>query len=231
MPFGRDLPIHFGSNEPDRPGNGSLDSIWSLSPPISGVATETIRDKRNSLKSIFDKSPSSTTANGPSSPEVAAKPHGYSEALRPPEAATESQRFLVVQSGELTVALEAVFVREVTRFSGLDHFDSGPLATTVRFGERKLIFSALDSLMGFQTKHPDRNTPITIVGYLHREAALMVDRISGIVDAAENKISGRDLIHPHQKGWLAIKDGGRAAIVDLDQILDRVLFETNRGNR
>ena len=151
MSPGPDNSIHSGSNNP---GNGALDSIWSPLSTASSLAADTTRKKGDSQvrESIFDKSPVST---GPARPSPSAAvleppdsgPSDSVEGSRP--SATDSRRFLIVQSGELTIALEAVFVREVTRFSGLDHFDSGPLATTVRFGERKLIFSALDSLMGF----------------------------------------------------------------------------------
>jgi len=49
-----------------------------------------------------------------------------------------------------------------------------------------------------------------------------------IADAAENQISLRDFNHPHQMGWLTRESGARAVIIDLNQILDRILFETDR---
>ncbi len=234
MSPGPGISIHSGSNNPGTPGGGALDSIWSPLSPASGVAADTTREKGESQvqESIFDKSPVSTGPNRPS-PSAAvlepsdSGPSDSGEAPRP--SATDSQRFLIVQSGGLIIALEAILVREITRFPGPGHFDSGPLSTTVHIHGRNLIFSTLDSLLERQTRQADKGMPIAVIGKQNREAALMVDRILGISDAAENQINGHNLIHPHQKGWLARKDGGRAAIIDLRQILDRILFETNRG--
>ncbi len=230
MPPGPDTSVLPGSNKPGTPGGGALDSIWSPFSTASSVAGDTIRKEGESQvqDSIFDKSPGSTGPNrSSSSSAMVLEPADFSEGPRP--SATDSRRFLFVQSGGLTIALEAMLVREVTRFPGPGHLDSGPLSTTFHIHGRDLIFSTLDSLLGLQTRQAVKGTPIAIVGEQNREAALMVDRILGISDAAGSEISGYDLIHPHQKGWLARKSGGRAAIIDLRQILDRVLFETNRG--
>ncbi len=195
---------------------------------MSGAEAQIARGirKSQSLGSIFDISPPSTTVPGHAPVPAVTEPALPAGTPRPID--TESKNFLIVQAGGLTIALEAALVREVTRFPGPEHFDSGPLSTIVHVCGRNLIFSALDSLLGLPTRHLDANTPIAIVGDQHKEAALMVDRISGIVDATRNEISGRELFHPHQIGWLARKSGGRAAIIDLRQILGRVLFETNR---
>ena len=234
MSPGPDISIHSGSDNPGTPGGGALDSIWSPPSTASRVAADTARKKGapRVRESIFDKSPVSTGPARPSPSAAVLEPPDsgpFDSAKGPRPSATDSQRFLIVQSGGLTIALEAILVREITRFPGPDHFDSGPLSTTVHIHGKNLIFSTLDSLLERQTRQADKNTPIAIVGDQTREAALMVDRILGISDAAGSRISGHDLIHPHQKGWLARKDGGRAVIIDLRQILDRILFETNRG--
>lgn len=233
-----DISMHSGSNNPGTPENGALDSIWSPPFTASSVAADTIWKKGGPQvqDSIFGKSSVSTGPDRPSSSAAVLEPSDSgpsdtgpfdtSEAPRP--SATDSHRFLIVQSGGLTIALEAILVREITRFPGPGHFDSGPLSTTVHIHGRNLIFSPLNSLLGLETTQADTGAPIAIIGDQNREAALMVDRILGISGAAERQISGRDFIHPHQKGWLARKDGGRAAIIDLRQVLDRVLFETNR---
>ncbi len=218
------------SSEPNHPGGGAIDSIWAPSPPMSDAMAQTGREGRKSLplESIFIAAPPAPAA-APGHPSVAAAAESSisADTLHPPD--TESKRLLIALSGGQTIALETLLVLEITRFPDPDHFDSGPLATTVQIDGRNLIFSALDSLLGLPTRQPDTNAPIAIVGDQHKEAALMLDQILGIVDAEENEISGHEFIYPHQKGWLARKDGGRAAIIDLGQILDRVLFETNRG--
>ncbi len=228
MSPGPDTSIHSGSNNPGTLGNGALDSIWSPLSTASSAAADTIWKKGGPRvqESIFDKSQVSAGPDRPSSSAAVLGPPDAGEAPRP--SATDSQRFLIVQSGGLTIALEAIFVREITRFPGPGHFDSGPLSTTVHIHGRNLIFSPLASLLGRETTQAGLGAPIAIIGEQNREAALMVDRILGISDATDRQIGGRDFIHPHQRGWLARKDGGRAAIIDLSQILDRVLFETNR---
>lgn len=213
-----------------RENDREMDSIWL---PLRPLRPDSRIDRKNRESpingSIFDSSSQflSKNENSSSPPPRNSFESPVSNRIQK----TESKRFLIVHAGGKTIALETALVREVTRFPGPAHFDSSPLSTVVHIRGRKIIFSTLDSLLGLPTRHPEINSPMTIVGDEYKEAALMVDQISGISDSSKDETSGREFALPHQKGWLSQKNGMRIAIIDLKEILDRVLFETDRDTR
>lgn len=217
-----------GGNKIDRKDGSAIDSIWS--PAFSTLKPNgLIQFFSKPLTSIFATPVSSKHEKG--STQLDGEKTNFTERSKSRTYERSLQRALIVQSGETRFALDTTAIQEVTRVPAPQFFDSGPLATLLRIRERKLFFSALDSLMGITTTPPKRGMPVLIIGQKGKEAAILVDRVIGISNVKYGQIMTEDSIFPNQMGWLVQENKKKAAIIDMDQILDRILFESDRVNQ